>query len=192
MNLISKIFRYLENQRKLFLCFFRILKLKLLYPGISIDFKTKIQNNCTIVCVKGGKLTILNSHISTGTQIVADENSILSIYSSFVGRNCVISAKEKIIINENCLIAEMVVIRDQDHAIDLNEANENRENFNIAPIEINENVWIASKATILRGVTIGKFSVVAASAVVTKVIPPYEVWAGIPAKFIREIKFSGK
>jgi acetyltransferase-like isoleucine patch superfamily enzyme len=86
----------------------------------------------------------------------------------------------------------MVVIRDQDHAIDLNEANENRENFNIAPIEINENVWIASKATILRGVTIGKFSVVAASAVVTKVIPPYEVWAGIPAKFIREIKFSGK
>ena len=95
MNFISKIFRFLVRQVESFFYLLRILKLKLLYPGISIDFKTKIQNNCTIVCIKGGKLTILKSDISSGTLIKADTDSTLSIYNSFIGRNCVITAKKK-------------------------------------------------------------------------------------------------
>lgn len=46
--------------------------------------------------------------------------------------------------------------------------------------------WIGANATVLKGVTIGKGSVVAAGAIVTKDIPPYEVWGGIPAKFIKK------
>lgn len=188
MELISKIFRFLFRYLKSFFSFMRIVKLKLLYPGLTINFKTKIENNCSIVCIKGGKLTILNSHISAGTQIIADEKSVLEIHHSFIGRNCVITSKREIIINNDCLIAEMVVIRDQDHITDIFSKNTSRESFNSAPIEIKENVWIASKATVLKGVTIGKYSVVAASAVVTKKIPAYEVWGGIPAKFIKKIK----
>ena len=183
MNLISKFFRFFFKQLGSLCSFLRILKLKLLYKGITIDFKTTIQSNCSIVCVKGGKLTILKSHISNGTVIKADEKSTLSIYNSFIGRNCVIAAKEKIIINKDCLIAEMVVIRDQDHVIENNSGDK----FNTAPIQIKENVWIASKATILKGVTIGSHSVVAASAVITKDIPDFEVWAGIPGKFLKKI-----
>jgi acetyltransferase-like isoleucine patch superfamily enzyme len=190
MKLISKIFRFLFHCLRYLFSFFRILKLKLLYPGLTIDFKTKIENNCSIICIKGGKLTILNSHISSGTQIIADENGVLEIHHSFIGRNCVITSKNKIIINKDCLIAEMVVIRDQDHILDISAGNSSREYFNAAPIEIKENVWIASKATVLKGVTIGKYSVVAASAVVTKEVPSYEVWGGIPAKFIKKIKSS--
>jgi acetyltransferase-like isoleucine patch superfamily enzyme len=190
MNFISKVFRFLVRQVESFSSFLRILKLKLLYPGITIDFKTKIQNNCSIICVKGGSLTIVNSDISSGTHIKADTGSILSIYNSFIGRNCVITAKEKVIINKNCLIAEMAVIRDQDHLmVNINE-NRTVQNFNIAPIEIKENVWIASKATILKGITVGEHSVVAASAVVTKNIPSFEVWGGIPAKFIKKQQFN--
>lgn len=190
MNFLAKILRYLLNQSKRLVSVLRVLKLKLLYPGLTIDFKTKIENNCSIICIKGGKLTILNSHISAGTQIIADEKSVLEIHHSFIGRNCVIASKKEIIINNDCLIAEMVVIRDQDHIVDIFAGNANREHFNVAPIEIKENVWIASKATVLKGVTIGKYSVVAASAVVTKEIPPYEIWGGIPAKFIKKIKSS--
>lgn len=185
MNIISKFFRFFFKQLESLCSFFRVLKLKLSYPGITIDFKTKIQSNCSITCVKGGKLTILKSHISYGTLIKADSKSTLSIFNSFIGRNCVITAKEKIVINKNCLIAEMVVIRDQNHIIDIE--NSSREHFNTAPIEVKENVWIASKATILKGVTVGESSVVAASAVITKDIPTNEVWGGIPAKFIKKI-----
>ena len=187
MNSISTFLRFFFAVMESSCSFFRILKIKLLYPGITIDFKTTIQRNCSLVCVKGGRLIIERSHISTGTLIKADSKSTLFIYNSFIGRNCVITAKEKIVINENCLIAEMVVIRDQDHIIDIAIENSNRNNFNIAPIEIKENVWIASKATILKGVTIGENSVVAASAVITKNIPPCEVWSGIPGRFLKKI-----
>jgi acetyltransferase-like isoleucine patch superfamily enzyme len=55
------------------------------------------------------------------------------------------------------------------------------------PIEIGEGVWIGASATILGGVRIGKFSIVAAGAVVTKDVPPFSVVAGVPARKIREI-----
>jgi acetyltransferase-like isoleucine patch superfamily enzyme len=45
--------------------------------------------------------------------------------------------------------------------------------------------WIGANATILKGVTIGKGAVVAAGAVVTKDIPPFSIWGGVPAKQIR-------
>lgn len=54
------------------------------------------------------------------------------------------------------------------------------------PIHVGHHCWIGTGATILQGVTIGDGSVVAAGAVVTKDIPPYEVWGGVPAKFIRK------
>jgi acetyltransferase-like isoleucine patch superfamily enzyme len=168
-----------------------VARLKLLYPGIIIDFKSKIHNNCSIVCVKGGKLIISNSHILFGTHILVDTNSIISIHDSFIGRNCVITAHKKIMISKGCMLAEMVVIRDQDHIVDIVAGKKPREGFNTAPVEIGENVWIASKATVLKGVTIGQSSVVAASAVVTKDIPPYQVWGGVPAKFIKQVNNIG-
>lgn len=188
MNFISKIFRFFFKQLESFYSFLRIFKLKLLYPGITIDYSTRIEKNCQIVCVKGGTLTILKSHISAGTSIVACSKSSLTIYHSFIGRNCIITAKEKVVINKNCLVAEMVVIRDQDHHFSPEKVSSSNEDFNISPIEIKENVWIASKATVLKGVTIGKHSVIAASAVVTKCVPSYQLWAGLPAKFIRQIE----
>ena len=187
MNFISKISRFILRKFHSTFYFLRIVKLKLLYPGITIDFKTRIESNCSIVCIKDGRLTISNSKISFGTNIIADAGGILSIDHSFIGRNCVITAKEKVIINKNCLVAEMVVIRDQDHIIAVSDGKHRRAEFITAPVEIGENVWIGAKATILKGVQIGEFSVIAASAVVTKGVPPFQVWAGIPAKFMKDI-----
>ena len=188
MLLISKLFRVLYRSIQSFYNLLRILKLKFLYPGVIIDFKTTIQSNCSIICVKGGQLHIRASDISAGTHIKADAGSIISIDNSYLGRNCVITAKQKVLIHKNCLIAEMVVIRDQDHLISENNDNYKDQQFTAAPIEIMPNVWIASKATVLKGVTIGAHSIVAASAVVTKDIPEFEVWGGVPAKFIKKQK----
>lgn len=53
------------------------------------------------------------------------------------------------------------------------------------PVKIGHHCWIGTGATILQGVKIGDGAVVASGAVVTKDIPPYEIWGGVPAKKIR-------
>ena len=59
----------------------------------------------------------------------------------------------------------------------------------VEPITIENDVWIGRRVIVMNGVTISNGAVVAAGAVVTKDIPPYEVWAGVPAKFIKK-RFS--
>lgn len=54
-----------------------------------------------------------------------------------------------------------------------------------APIVFEDGAWIASKSTILQGVTVGKGAVVCCGAVVTSDLLPYTIYGGIPAKPIR-------
>ena len=56
-----------------------------------------------------------------------------------------------------------------------------------APIRIEDDVFIGAGVIIMKGVTIGKHSVIGAGAVVTKSVPENEVWAGNPAHFIRKV-----
>lgn len=56
---------------------------------------------------------------------------------------------------------------------------------NDAPVIIEDDVWCGSHVTILKGVTIGRGSVVAAGAIVTKSCPPYSIIGGIPAKILK-------
>ena len=190
MIFLSGVFRFLFRLYQSTASVLRVTKLKLLYPGIQVDYKTTIGAHCSIICVKGGRLSISNCNIKEGTHILADENSFLSIADSFIGRNCVITAKESVVIQKGCLIAEMVVIRDQDHLPGTNNQKMQKEQFITAPIRIEENVWVASKATVLKGVTIGTAAVIAASAVVNKNVSARELWGGIPARFIKKIVVS--
>ena len=60
---------------------------------------------------------------------------------------------------------------------------------NDAPVIIEDVVWAGANVTILKGVTIGRGSVIAAGAVVTKSCPPYSIIGGIPAKVLK-MRFS--
>lgn len=56
---------------------------------------------------------------------------------------------------------------------------------NDQPVVIEEDVWCGANVTILKGVTIGRGSIIAAGAVVTKNVGEYEIWGGVPAKKIK-------
>jgi maltose O-acetyltransferase len=53
---------------------------------------------------------------------------------------------------------------------------------------IEDGAWIGSRAVILPGVRIGKGSVVAAGAVVTRNVPPHALVAGVPARLVRDLE----
>lgn len=54
------------------------------------------------------------------------------------------------------------------------------------PAIIENDVWLAANVVVKQGVTIGNGAVIGAGSVVTKDVPPYEIWGGVPAKFIRK------
>jgi acetyltransferase-like isoleucine patch superfamily enzyme len=59
------------------------------------------------------------------------------------------------------------------------------------PIEIGDGAWIASRVTVLPGVSIGTSSVVAAGSIVTRNVPPNTLVAGVPARVVRTLEEDG-
>lgn len=102
----------------------------------------------------------------------------------FINSGCHFQDQGGITIGDGTLIGHNVVLATVNHAL---EPSKNRLNF-YAPIHLEEHVWIGSNATVLAGVTIGKWSVVAAGAVVTKDVPPYTVVGGVPARIIKTVQ----
>ncbi len=92
---------------------------------------------------------------------------------------------DHITIGKNCCIGEDVRLLTGSH-----DVASPRFDLVTKPIVIQDNVWVATGAIILPGVTIGEGAVVAAGAVVTKDVEPWTVVGGNPAKFIkkRELK----
>lgn len=118
----------------------------------------------------------------------------------FIGENSRIWSAEKVKIGNYVLVSHNVNIHDTNgHPID---AELRRKHFQeIAtighplhnldlislPVVIEDDVWIGFNSTILKGVTLGKGSIIAAASVVTKDVPPGSIVAGNPAKIIRKV-----
>ncbi len=98
-----------------------------------------------------------------------------------------ISACEHITIGDSCLIANGVYITDSDwHGLyDRIERPATK-----TPVHIGRNVWLGDHSTVLKGVTIGDNSIVAARAVVTRDVPANVVVAGNPAVVVKQLDAS--
>lgn len=59
--------------------------------------------------------------------------------------------------------------------------------FTMGNVTIGNNVFIGLNVIICKPVTIGDGAVIGAGSVVTKDIPPHELWAGVPARFIKKL-----
>ncbi len=101
----------------------------------------------------------------------------------FINSGCHFQDQGGIVIGDGSLIGHNVVLATINH--DLSPANDRKNHY--APIIIGSHVWIGSNATILPGVKIGDWSVVAAGAVVTQDIPALTVAGGVPAEVLKKV-----
>jgi acetyltransferase-like isoleucine patch superfamily enzyme len=100
----------------------------------------------------------------------------------FIGRGCEFNIRQQIIIGHNALIASGCKFIDHDHGTNIKSPMNQQIDGVEKPIVIEDDVWLGVNAVILKGVTIGKGSIVGAGAVVTKNIPPFTIAVGIPAR----------
>ena len=117
----------------------------------------------------------------SGCYVSVANGAKLRIGSGFLNCNSKIACFDSITIGEDVKISEDVYIRDSDNHEMISPGYKRS-----APIVIGNHVWIGMRVTILKGVTIGDGAVIAAGAVVTKDVPPHTLWAGFPAKMIKE------
>ena len=88
-------------------------------------------------------------------------------------------------------MSSYVFISDHDHgSTDINKNLHEQPLTENGHIEIGDNVFIGVKSSILKNVTIGNRSVVAANAVVIKDVPPFTIVAGNPAKIMKRYDFK--
>jgi len=105
---------------------------------------------------------------------------------TFINVNVRFGGRAGVRIGSYCQIAANVSIDTAGHELAF-EPGKTRDNIQ-KPIEIGDHVWIGTGAIILAGITIGRGSVVAAGAVVTKDVPPMVVVGGVPAKQISAVQ----
>lgn len=127
-----------------------------------------------------GTITIGDrSYVGPDTRIWAYENISIGKYV-LISHNCNI-------FDSNCHpIDSEDRKRDYENLILRGEGNQNNEVI-CAPVVIGDNVWIGANTTILKGVSIGERTIVAAGAVVTKSFPKDVVIAGNPAKIVKKL-----
>ena len=101
-----------------------------------------------------------------------------------IGYNVYMFSKSSISIGKDCLIAPFCYFIDNDHGIERGRLIR-EQGMATAPIVVGNDVWLGTGVAVMKGVTIGDGAVVAAGSVVTKDIPPYTIFGGVPARLIK-------
>lgn len=132
--------------------------------GDGLTVRSRKYNMVEISCAPGGRLRFGNN--------------------VFLNQGVRIACSREISIGDNALIGDETVILDNDyHGLANGPAKS-------APVRIEADVWLGTRVIVLRGVTIGRGSVVGAGAVVTRSIPPFVFAAGVPAQVIKSLSQS--
>ena len=137
-----------------------------------------------IIYILSGIKMPFNSTIYMGANFF-NPSGITIGHDTAVGDNCFLDGRAPLTIGNHVGIASQVLIYNDEHNIN----SQNYEN-SFGPVVIKDYSFIGPRSIILPNVTIGRGSVVAAGAVVTKDVPDMEVWGGVPAKKIADRKVT--
>lgn len=154
--------------------------------NIESPRKTQITigNNCDLLC-----------------HLIVRDNGLLTIgENTTIRRNSYIGCINRITIGNNVIISNNVHIYDNNNhpTNPLKRLEMSKSGFysslwewtrsDMKPVIIEDNVWIGERSTILKGVTIGRGSIVGCDSVVTKNVPPFCIVAGNPAKIVKHLE----
>ena len=154
------------------------MKLSLSFSYLWDMMWTPVYKRCMKYCGKGVFIRPMSSDIKGLENLSIGDGTLIPKGSTFyctrasltIGSKVIFGPKPTIITGDHRI--DLV----GKHIIDIGD-DEKLENQNL-PVSIEDGVWCGANVTILKGVTIGRGSVIAAGAVVTRSVPPYSIWGG--------------
>jgi acetyltransferase-like isoleucine patch superfamily enzyme len=124
-------------------------------------------------------------HVGNGNKLRAHEGNLRIGDKCVFGKDNTVNCYLDIEFGAATIVADWVYICDFDHVFSDIHVPIKDQGIVKSPVRIGPDVWMGTKVTVLRGITVGQGSVIAANAVVNKDIPPYGVAVGVPARVIR-------
>jgi len=137
------------------------------FQPFSIGNRSTIEDFCTINNGVGGVHIGNNARVGMGTVIIGP-----------------------VTIGNNVMLAQNIVLSGLNHNYTNPRTPISMQGETVAAIVVEDDCWIGANAVITAGITIGKHSVVAGGAVVTKNIPAYSVAMGNPARVVKMYNFD--
>ncbi|MFZ6004382.1 MAG: acyltransferase [Actinomycetota bacterium] len=147
-------------------------------PGAWLHEGVRIQLRGGTVRLGAGSSVRRGAVLNVAGELVLDGDNVISYYS-------VVHCAERVHLARFASLSEFCTVVDSRH-FHTDEATGYYDNVESAPVEIGANVWLAAKASVLMGVTIGEHAVVAAHAVVHKDVPARALVGGVPARVIEQ------
>jgi acetyltransferase-like isoleucine patch superfamily enzyme len=135
---------------------------------------------------RGGAVKLHNGVVVRAGAMLLPSEGVIEIGSgSTINQYVVINGFGGVSIGENVLIASFTSIYASNHNIDRTDVPIRQQGVSTkGGVRIENDVWLGTHSVVLDGVCIGRGSVVAAGAVVTKNVPPWSIVAGVPANVI--------
>ena len=110
--------------------------------------------------------------------VVIGDHTRIGLHNTIIG---------PVTIGNHVNLAQGITVTALNHNFSDARKHIDQQGVSTAAVTISDDVWIGANAVVLPGVTIGRHSVIAAGAVVTKDVPPYSVAAGVPARIIKHL-----
>lgn len=160
-----------------------LIKLSLSFPYIWDRLWSPIYKHSMKYCGKNVYLRPMSSDLKGLSNMSIGERSSIPKGSTFY------CTKAPLTIGKNVIFGPRPTIITGDHRVNVIGKyiidNHDKLPENDLPVIIEDDVWTGANVTILKGVTIGRGTIIAAGAVVTKSCPPYSIIGGVPAKIIK-------
>ncbi|RYY30708.1 MAG: acyltransferase [Sphingobacteriaceae bacterium] len=136
--------------------------------------------------VLGDHVSIARDSIMFCTGVIAQKGTGITIgHRTGISARAYIGGQGGVTIGNDVIMGPNVQIFSENHNFNDLDLTIREQGVTRDAVVIGNNCWLGAGCTILAGVTIGDGCVIAAGSVVTKVMPPNSVVAGVPAKVIR-------
>lgn len=125
------------------------------------------------------------SHLGNDNKLRAHEGQLSVGAKVVLGRDNVVNTYLDVEIGDAAILADWIYVCDFDHRTERLDVPIKDQGIIASPTRIGADVWVGEKSSVLRGVDVGRGSVIASHCLVNRDVPPFSIAVGVPVRVVR-------